>query len=179
MVISKSLETPRLILRTMNAADASDRYLSWMRDPIVNQYLENRFSVPEGVQDLITFIEHINATPDSILFGIYLREDLCHIGNIKIGPIVTRHARSEIGYLIGDRKSWGKGYASEAIREICQYGFKELGLLKITAGVYETNTSSAKTLIKAGFVHEATMPSHVVCEGRRIGSMMFGLDRID
>ena len=179
MVISRPLETPRLILRTMNAADASAAYLSWMRDPVVNQYLENRFSVPKDVQDLITFIEYINATPDSILFGIFLREDFRHIGNIKIGPIVLRHARSEIGYLIGDRKSWGKGYASEAIREICRYGFKDFGLAKITAGIYETNTGSAKALIKAGFVHEATIPSHVVCDGQRIGSMIFGLDHID
>ena len=103
MIISKHLETPRLILRTMNAADASDRYLSWMRDPIINQYLESRFSLPECTQDLIAFIEYMNAAPDSLLCGIFLREDVRHIGNIKIGPVVTRHARSEIGYLIGDR----------------------------------------------------------------------------
>ena len=169
MIISKHLETPRLILRTMNAADASDRYLSWMRDPIINQYLESRFSLPECTQDLIAFIEYMNAAPDSLLCGIFLREDVRHIGNIKIGPVVTRHARSEIGYLIGDREAWDNGYASEAIREICRYGFEELELEKITAGVYENNTSSAKALLKAGFVHEATIPSHV----------MFGLDQID
>jgi [ribosomal protein S5]-alanine N-acetyltransferase len=176
MILSKHLETPRLILRTMNAADASDRYLSWMRDPIVNQYLESRFSLPECTQDLITFIENMNATPDSLLCGIFLREDLRHIGNIKVGPIVTRHARSEIGYLIGDREVWGKGYASEAISEICRYGFEELELAKITAGVYENNTSSAKALLKAGFMHEATILSHVVYEGQRIASVIYGLD---
>lgn len=179
MIISKPLETQRLILRTMTAADATDAYLSWMRDPVVNQYLESRFSVPEGAQDLIAFIEYINATPDSLLLGIFLREDGRHIGNIKIGPVVTRHARSEIGYLIGDREAWGKGYASEAIREICRYGFEELGLAKITAGVYETNTGSAKALLKAGFVHEATISSHVICDGQRIASVMYGLDRPD
>jgi RimJ/RimL family protein N-acetyltransferase len=176
MIISKHLETPRLILRSMNAADASDRYLSWMRDPIVNQYLESRFSIPECIQDLITFIEDINATSDSLLFGIFLREDLRHIGNIKIGPIVTRHARSEIGYLIGDREAWGKGYASEAISEICRYGFEELELAKITAGIYEINTSSAKALLKSGFVHEATILSHIVYQGQRIASEIYGLD---
>lgn len=176
MIISTHLETPRLILRTMNAADVSDRYLSWMRDPMVNQYLESRFSLPECTQDLIAFIEYMNATQDSLLCGIFLREDARHIGNIKIGPIVTRHARSEIGYLIGDREVWGKGYASEAIREICRYGFEELKLAKITAGVYENNTSSAKALLKAGFVYEATILSHVVYQGQRIASVIYGLD---
>jgi RimJ/RimL family protein N-acetyltransferase len=118
----------------------------------------------------------MNATPDSLLCGIFLREDLRHIGNIKIGPVETRHARSEIGYLIGDREAWGQGYASEAISEICRYGFEELELAKITAGVYENNTSSAKALLKAGFMHEGTILSHVVYEGKRIASVIYGID---
>lgn len=179
MNLDKPLTTDRLVLRTMSAADASDAYLAWMRDAEVNRFLESRFSVPERTQDLVGFIESVNASPDSLLLGIFLREDGRHIGNIKIGPVVTRHARSEIGYLIGDRAAWGKGYATEAIREICRYGFENLGLAKITAGVYETNKGSAKALLNAGFVHEATIPSHVVCEGRRIASVMYGLDRHD
>lgn len=179
MNLDKPLTTDRLVLRTMSAADASDAYLAWMRDAEVNRFLESRFSVPERTQDLVGFIESVNASPDSLLLGIFLREDGRHIGNIKIGPVVTRHARSEIGYLIGDRAAWGKGYATEAIREICRYGFGNLGLAKITAGVYETNKGSAKALLNAGFVHEATISSHVVCEGRRIASLIYGLDRHD
>ncbi len=179
MNLDKPLTTDRLVLRTMSAADASDAYLAWMRDAEVNRFLESRFSVPECTQDLISFIESVNASPDNLLLGIFLREDGRHIGNIKIGPVVTRHARSEIGYLIGDRVVWGKGYATEAIREICRYGFGNLGLAKITAGVYETNKGSAKALLNAGFVHEATISSHVVWEGRRIASLIYGLDRHD
>lgn len=177
MILFEPLKTCRLLLRTMSDIDASDVYLSWMRDPAVNQYLESRFAVPTCVEDLISFIESVNSSPDSLLLGIFLREDCRHIGNIKIGPVVRRHQRSEIGYVIGDRDAWGKGYATEAIREICRYGFEELGLDKITAGVYETNRGSAKALLNAGFVHEATISSHVVCEGRRIASLMYGLDR--
>lgn len=179
MNLDKPLVTDRLVLRTMTAADASDTYLAWMRDAEVNRFLESRFSVPECTRELAGFIGSVNASPDSLLLGIFLREDGRHIGNIKIGPVVMRHARSEIGYLIGDRSAWGKGYATEAIREICRYGFEVLGLAKITAGVYETNKGSAKALLNAGFVHEATIPSHVICEGRRIASVMYGLDRPD
>lgn len=175
MILTKLLETQRLILRMMSSADASEEYLSWMQDSEVNKYLESRFAVPQRTQDLISFIESVNGSPDSLLLGIFLREDGRHIGNIKIGPVVTRHARSEIGYLIGDRASWGKGYAAEAIREICRFGFDNLGLIKISAGVYEDNIGSAKTLSKAGFVLEATISSNIILEGRRINSKLFGL----
>ena len=55
-------------------------------------------------------------------------------------------------------------------------GIEELGLAKITAGVYETNIGSAKALEKAGFKLEATIPSHVICDGQRIASQLYGLD---
>lgn len=174
MNLDKPLSTNRLLLRTLSAADANAAYLVWMRDSEVNRFLESRFSVPEHAEDLVEFIESVNASPDSLLLGIFLREDGRHIGNIKIGPIMARHARSDIGYLIGDRAAWGKGYATEAIREICRYGFEDLGLAKITAGVYETNEGSSKALLNAGFVREAMIPSHVVCEGRRIALLMYG-----
>ena len=103
-----------------------------------------------------------------------MREDGRHIGKIKIGPVEIRHARSEIGYLIGDRTAWGKGYAAEAIREICRFGFNNLGLIKISAGIYKDNIKSAKTLLKAGFILEATISSNVILEGRRTDSKIFG-----
>jgi RimJ/RimL family protein N-acetyltransferase len=177
MNLDKPLITERLLLRTMTAADARDTYLAWMRDPEVNRFLESRFSVPEHTQDLVSFIESVNSSQDSLLLGIFLREDGRHIGNIKIGPLVMRHARSEIGYLIGDRAAWGKGYATEAICEIARYGMETLGLQKITAGIYETNRGSAKALLNAGFKLEAKITSNIICDGKRIASEMYGLDR--
>ncbi len=175
MILDKPLVTDRLLLRTMSASDASNTYLSWMQDQEVIRFLETRFFTPKRTQDLIDFIQSINTSLDSLLLGIFLRENGRHIGNIKIGPIVRRHERSEIGYIIGDRLAWGKGYATEAIIEVCQYGFKYLSLAKISAGVYESNIGSSKALLKAGFVHEATIPSDVIFEGRRINSKLYGL----
>ena len=178
MILNKTLQTPRLNLRMMSAADANEDYLRWMRDQVVNQFLETRYSVPTSTQELVRFIECINNSVDSILLGIFLRENGRHIGNIKIGPIVTRHARAEIGYLIGERDAWGKGFASEAIREVARYGIEELGMAKITAGIYETNIGSAKALLKAGFTLQATIPSHVICDNQRIASQIYGLDSL-
>ena len=175
-MLGGTLQTSRLNLRMLTAADASLAYLSWMRDPLINQYLESRFSMPKHTKDLVDFIEHVNVSPDSLLLGIFLSEDNRHIGNIKIGPVNSRHARAELGYLIGDRDVWSMGYGSEAIREVARYGIEELGLAKITAGVYETNIGSAKALEKAGFKLEATIPSHVICDGQRIASQLYGLD---
>jgi len=158
-------------------SDVGETYLSWLNNAEVNKYLEVRSAGVKDTQELAKYIESVNASDESLMLGIFLKEDELHIGNIKLGPIVTAHKRSEIGFLIGDKSCWGKGYATEAIKAISRYGIEELGLDKITGGCYENNLGSVKALLKAGFKHEATIPSHVVFEGRRIASLLYGLDR--
>lgn len=177
MILSDPLETPSLLLRTLHAADASKAYLSWLSDPEVIQFLEVRFSKAQELDDLADYVSRVNASPDNLMLGIFLKSDESHIGNIKLGPIVAEHSRAEIGFLIGDKASWGKGYAPEAIRAVSHYGLDVLGLAKITAGCYETNVGSSKALLKAGFTHEATRPFHSVSGGRRVSSLLYGFAR--
>jgi ribosomal-protein-alanine N-acetyltransferase len=176
MILAKPLETQRLFLRTLHADDATDIYLSWLRDPEINRHLEIRFSKVKDVQELEGFIKSVNESPVNLMLGIFRKEDRRHIGNIKLGPIVVPHSRAAVGFMIGDKMSWGQGYATEAIVEMSRYGIQAIGLAKITAGCYETNLGSAKALLKAGFAHEATIPSDVAFEGRRIASLIFGLN---
>ncbi len=177
MILSDPIETPNLMLRTLQATDASQSYLSWLSDPEVNRYLEIRFAKAQELPDLVNYITSVNDSKDNLMLGMFLKEDDRHIGNIKLGPIVTPHNRSEIGFMIGDRACWGKGYAAEAIKAVSEYGLETLGLAKITAGCYETNIGSSRALLKAGFKHEATRPSHSVSDGQRVSSLLYGLIR--
>lgn len=177
MILSSSIETPRFLLRTLKLSDVGSRYLSWLSDPEINRYLEIRFTPVKSTGELISFVQSVNAGADSLLLGIFLKEGQRHIGNIKLGPIQSDHRRAEIGFLIGEKDCWGQGYASDAIAALSRYGFDRLGLEKITSGCYASNVGSAKALLKAGFVQEATIPLHVLFEGQRVASLLFGMDR--
>jgi RimJ/RimL family protein N-acetyltransferase len=56
--------------------------------------------------------------------------------------------------LIGEVSEWGKGYATEAINLIVEFGEKKLSLKTFGAGCYSTNLASAKAFQKAGFCVE-------------------------
>lgn len=51
-------------------------------------------------------------------------------------------------------KYWGKGYATEAAKEIIRFGFQDLKLHRIEAGVATENKASIKVLEKAGMTCE-------------------------
>src|SRR5437762_12425487 len=57
---------------------------------------------------------------------------------------------AEIGYFIGE-EYWGKGIATEAIRQMVDYIQKKIDVIRIYAEVFDYNKPSMKVLEKNGF----------------------------
>jgi RimJ/RimL family protein N-acetyltransferase len=102
-----------------------------------------------------------------------------HIGNIKLGPINIHHNYAEIGLMIGDKDSWGKGFASKSISMITQFGFNQLELEKLNAGCYENNIGSKKSFENAGYQVEGFLRSHVDSVNGREGVWRLGCLKSD
>ncbi len=177
MRLDQPHQTPRLLLRSLAASDATAAYLSWLEDPEINRYLESRF-VKHTLASLASFIEHCNAGDTDLLLGICLHDGR-HIGNIKLGPINPQHRYASIGLLIGDRACWGKGYATEAITGISRVGFEHLGLEKLYAGCYAGNQGSARAFLNAGYLEEGRQKSMWESAGHREDNILLGLTRAD
>jgi len=154
----------RVFLRILSASDVSEAYRSWMSDDEVVRYLECRWR-SYTLEDLREFVESMNRSPRDVLFGIFERGTERHVGNIKIGNIDPIHRFADVGLLIGDRPSWGKGYGSEAIRLACRYAREELNLHKLTAGIYASNEGSRRAFLKAGFREAGLLKEHRLSAG--------------
>ena len=155
MQLMEPLVTDRLFFRPLTLPEVGDCYKDWLANPLVNQYLEIRRSVPD-IAGLKSYVEKMNGSSENILLGIFLKSQE-HIGNIKLGPVNWENKRGVIGLFIGDPASWNKGYATEAIRCITDYGLGELGLNRIEASCYESNAASYKAFIKAGYREEGRL----------------------
>ena len=164
----------KVFLRRLAPRDASHAYLRWLRDPAINEFLEVRFDPPGTIGELRTMIRKTNHDPQTLLLGIFTRRGGNHIGNIKLGPINRRHRTAEIGFLIGEKKEWGKGLASSSIRLVCDHAFRRLGLVKITAGCYLVNRGSQRALRRAGFRREGRQIRQWKCGPGRVDGLIFG-----
>ena len=77
-----------------------------------------------------------------------------HAGNIGLHPGTDIYSRNaELGYFVGE-EYWGRGIATEAIKQKIQIGFQEMGLVRIYAGVFEHNKASMRVLEKCGLEME-------------------------
>lgn len=173
-----ALTSERLLFRKLTKADVSERYLGWLNDPDVNQYLETRFS-SQTRDTCEKFVVDMEQDPASHLFGIFNKKTLEHIGNIKLGFINTHHQSGQLSLFLGEKSCWGKGYATESIKCITKWGFEALGLERIEAGCYDANIGSLRAFLKAGYSVEGFFRNSIFFNGRRIGGFWLGIIRSD
>jgi [ribosomal protein S5]-alanine N-acetyltransferase len=172
------LSGERIYLREVRLSDVNERYYSWLNDPEIYQYLETRF-IPRSLENIAEFVKRMDGKENEPFFAICLRENDLHIGNIKLGPINWRHRSADISLLIGDKECWGKGFASEAVQVITDYGFRILNLNKVKAGCYDNNIGSAKAFEKNGYVREGLLREQFISQGKKIDMIILGMTATD
>ncbi len=178
MLLDTPLESARLRFRNLGPDDVSERYLSWLRDTDVAQYLEIRFA-EQTMESTRAYIEQMNASVDSLFLGIFQREGDLHIGNIKLGSVDAHHRHEDFGIVIGDRSCWGRGYAAEAINTLTGYCFSVLKLHKLSCGLYAANEGSRRAFLKAGWFEEGRRRQHWFCNGQWQDDIQLGCIRED
>ena len=174
IITKKVLEGDIISLRQISLQDCTNKYVEWLNDPEVNQYLETRW-YKQDISTIRGFVKSQLENNDSFLFAIIYNEDNRHIGNIKIGPINKNHNHADISYFIGDKSLWNKGIASEAIPIICKYGFEELNLHRLESGVYCEAVGSWKALEKNGFEREGIFRDQVLSNNQYIDVYRYGI----
>ncbi len=168
----------RIYLKLLSYHDVNKKYLGWMNDPEINQYLESRFN-KHTIESLTEFVDKMNADSDIYFFAICLNHSDEHIGNIKLGPINQQHRRADVGILIGEKQYWGKGFASESICILTRFAFEQLGLNKLTAGCYAENAGSARAFEKCGWFREGLRKNHSILKGKPHDCILLGISMSD
>lgn len=122
---------------------------------------ENTTSVWEVSNTRTPFSKHIlaryiNESTNDIYAARQLRLIIQTTGNKPVGMVDLfdfdpYHQRAGIGILIHETENRRKGYASDAIRAMCNYALHVIGLHQLYANIGEENTISLKLFKSLGF----------------------------
>lgn len=96
------------------------------------------------------------------------------VGYIALINYAKDYRRAEVGYWIR-RKHWGRGYATDALRLACSFGFGHLGLHRLAASVVDGNGRSTAVLGNLGFRLEGRRRREVRLGPRWADVLEFGL----
>ena len=103
---------------------------------------------------------------DNLGFAIEtLDEQPVLVGHIGLWGARPKDRCATIGIALG-REHIGRGYGTDAMRVIVDYGFREMGLHRIQLGVAPFNPAGIRAYEKAGFVEEGRYRESVLHDGR-------------
>lgn len=125
-----------------------EKFAEWMNDFEITDYL-GRSSQMITVEAEKEFLEqHIK---EEATFVIVVKETDEMIGTISIENINHINREGTLGIFIGNKKYQNRGYGTEAIHLILEYGFRYLNLNNINLDVMEFNERAIACYKKCGF----------------------------
>jgi [ribosomal protein S5]-alanine N-acetyltransferase len=166
------LKDNEITLRKLTYADRFD--LAEQANNInVSQNLRDAFPNPYTLNDAEFFIKNIANNEKNHIFGIFYEGNYCGNTGLHPGEDVYRLS-AELGYFIGE-KFWNKGITSRAVKLITDFGFYELNIVKIYAGIFEFNHPSMRVLEKCGFKLEGILKKSIIKNGKICDEYRYGM----
>lgn len=153
------LITERLILDQIKPSDIPN-IVAYAGNPNITETTRT-MPHPYFDEDAIAWMNMANngfKEGDLYIFAIRQKETLNFIGGIGLTLDIDNN-RAELGYWLAE-PFWNKGYTTEAVQCILEFGFKTLNLNKITAVYLTTNEASGKVMIKNGMIKEGELLDH-------------------
>ncbi len=177
-IMDKFLEGKRCVLRPLAGEDINKRYLKWLNDREVTEYMETGV-FPTTLDELRDFYNRVSTSKTDIMFAVLDKRKNLHIGNIKLGSINWVHRFADLGIMIGDKRYWGKGYGPEACRLVLEYAFDRLNLNKVVLGVCSTHKNAINVYKKVGFRIEGRIKRLLNLKRRYVDKLMMGIDQAE
>ena len=171
-----TLQTSRLLLSSISAEDVKEVH-ELLSLAETDRY--NTLGIPGNIGVTQKIVHDWLATqnasaPTNYVFRldlIYIEE---FIGLIALNMGKPSYKTAEVWFKTHPAQ-WSKGYTTEALRKILEFGFNELGLHRIEAGCAVENTASAKVLEKAGMTREGLKRKKLPIRGEWKDNFFYGI----
>ena len=167
----------------LSAMDSEEigKALSWQgRDSELMRLMDTGPTRLHSTKAAAKFFEKIMEEDSSAnhFFSIRALNDNRLLGDINIDVINNWSSQDAyVGIGIYKRDDWGKGYGTEAMQLILQFGFIELNLRRVTLTVFEYNPRAIRSYEKCGFQVEGRVRGRLIKDNKRWDMLVMGVLR--
>ena len=162
----------KIHLRGMEEADLENMY-RWISDSVFTRLLFQG-DKPPNFQHMKDEFNNSLKDNSEIVFSIVTKTDQ-HIGWAGIYEINWISRKGEIRFFIGEKKFWGKGYATETVSLLVDYAFNKLNLHRIYGGTNEENVGSINVFKNNKFMQEGVLKEEHFRNGKYYDVLRFGV----
>ncbi len=160
--LSGPLAGERVLVRPFTFGDISEAYLGWLRDPAVVRFSSQRLRI-HTLESCQAYLASFSESTNHFL-AICDRTSGSMLGTLTVYRSVP-HGTADIGIMVGERQTWGKGIGAEAFCLVLSALKASGAIRKVTAGTLAVNQGMVRIMEKAGMRHEATRHAQEMLDG--------------
>ena len=173
-----TLQTARLLLRPFAETDAEAIYALQSNARVLRYWDSPPWTERSRADAFIAACRKMEADGNGARFAVEARSDSSFVGWCSMFHWNPVYRSLRIGYCF-DEPTWGKGYATEAVRAMLHWAYEALDLNRVEAELDTRNTASARVLEKLGFEREGLRREDCIVSGEVSDSWIYGLLKRD
>ena len=162
--ILPTLQTQRLLLRPMERSDFADMYDYARREDTSRYLVWTPHPSLEYTRNYLGYIAKLYRKGQFFDWAIVEKSSGRMIGTCGFTQLDLQHHVGEIGYVLNPTRH-GRGYATEAVMRVLDYGFRELGLNRIEGRYMAENTPSRRVMERCGLSYEGVLRQSMLIKG--------------
>ena len=164
------LRTERLLLRPFRLSDIDD-VLAYASDPEWPAFYSRPYD--RGAVEYTVASAVLTSWDKEALFATLLEGRVIGLVALDVDP---KCKSAELGYDIA-RDMWGQGLAPEAATAVCDWGFREFGLVRVWARADARNRRSLRVMEKLGMTREGLHKSLKAVRGEWVDRACYAVLR--
>ena len=162
-------------LKTLHKDDATVATPLFQNMELIT-YLSTRRR-PETVESEAAFFERaLKQEEGELQFGIFELKSDRWIGGVSLRDIQPNN-HATLGVAIADPKCWNKGYGTEAVRLMVEFGMFFLNLHNVRLGYFGYNARARRAYEKAGFKEVGRFRGTILLAGKRYDDIWMDITR--
>jgi RimJ/RimL family protein N-acetyltransferase len=173
----KPLFNGKLLRLAAPQPDDSLAFAKWSENDHYLRIMDNDPARPINAEQHAQWEAGFFSAPNVYAFRLRTLADDTLIGTVLLGGVDAMHQTANLGIAIGDTNYWRKGYGTDAMCLILNYGFDELNLYRITSSTMSYNVPSMKVHEKVGFQREGVQRQSIQRQGQRFDVIHYGILR--
>ena len=161
----KRVDGSEIYLLPFENSDITSEYISWLNDPDVVRFSNQRF-IRHTIKSSQIYLKSFKNTTN---FFLTIRRQ---IDDLPIGTMTvyfsTHHKTANIGILIGQKSLWGQGLGQDAWDTITAWLIDSYQIRKVIGGTLSNNKAMIRIMERSGMRCEAIIPRQELFNSKEI-----------
>ena len=149
-------------------------YYKWRNDETLAVYDQSEFLRPRSFEEIETWSQRMIEG-----YSYIISVDDTYIGTCALMNVNQRNRHAELAIVIGEKDYWSKGYGTQIMTQLLEWGFEGLNLRKLYLHVFSFNSRAIKLYEKMGFKKEGTLKEMLYRNGEYHDVYVYGLFKRD